>query len=471
MGCSWITSVRRWGRLENQGRGPSDYTASSGRPDCARMPRHRAREHRYQDMWSLLYQLTLSLATLAAAPVLLLRRRSHYASSIRHRLGMKRLPAAGKTPPLWIHAVSVGEVNVAATVAPHLSHLFPLLVTTVTSTGQERAREEFPKARVAYLPFDLGVPVRRFFDHFHPQLLVLTEGDLWPTVLRYARRRGVPIVVINGRVSDRSFRRMLRVRPFLSPLLGPVDQFGVQTEADRARLVALGVPPRKVSVTGNLKFDSPEPPLSEELESLIGRLASGRSILVAGSTMPGEEEQVLEAFDTIGSGSRALLILAPRHPERLQAVADLLSRSGLEWVRRSEIGGTSTETPAVVLLDTLGELAGLYRLASSAFIGGTLTPTGGHNPLEAARFGVPVVVGPSMENFLEIESVFDDARAWERVQSPDQLARRWAQWLDSPARAGELGRRGSELVDSHRGALTRTLELLEPWLPNPKEGE
>jgi 3-deoxy-D-manno-octulosonic-acid transferase len=422
-------------------------------------------------MWSLLYQLVLSLATLVAAPVLLIRRRSHYSSSIRQRLGLTQLPAAGKTAPLWIHAVSVGEVSVAATVAPRLSQLLPLLVTTVTWTGQERARKEFPDARVAYLPFDLGIPVRRFFDHFNPRLLVLTEGDLWPTVLRYARRRSVPIVVINGRVSDRSFRRMARVRPFLSPLLAPVDRFGVQTEADRSRLLALGVSPRKVSVTGNLKFDSPEPPISEELQTLIGRLASGRSVLVAGSTMPGEEEQVLEAFDAIGSGRRGLLVLAPRHPERWQAVADLLSQSGLEWVRRSEIGQQESSTPAVVLLDTLGELAGLYRFASSAFIGGTLTPTGGHNPLEAARFGVPVVVGPSMENFLEIERVFDDARAWERVESSDQLAQCWTQWLDHPSAASELGRRGSELVDSHRGALTRTLDLLEPWLPERKESE
>jgi 3-deoxy-D-manno-octulosonic-acid transferase len=419
-------------------------------------------------MGRLIYQLLLSLATLVAAPILLLRRRSHYASSIRERLGLAKLPAEGGDPHLWIHAVSVGEVGVAATLAPHIPRSLPLLVTTVTPTGQETARSRFSDAVVTYLPFDLEIPVRRFFDHFQPRLLLLTEGDLWPTVLRYAQIRRVPVVVINGRISDRSFRRMRLVRPFLAAIFQPIDCFGVQTEADRARLLDLGVPPDKVNITGNLKFDSPEPPLADDLASSVNLMAAGRPMLIAGSTMPGEEEQVLRAFSAIGAGDRALLVLAPRHPERWQAVAELLEQGSLDWTRRSLIGESLSASPDVVLLDTLGELAGLYRLATAAFIGGTLSPTGGHNPLEAACFGVPVVVGPSMENFQEIETVFDAAAAWERVENAEQLARCWANWLDRPENASEVGKRGSELVNRHRGALARTLELIEPWLPKPR---
>jgi 3-deoxy-D-manno-octulosonic-acid transferase len=366
--------------------------------------------------------------------------------------------------------VSVGEVGVAATLAPHIEHDLPLVVTTVTPTGQETAGSRFPDADVAYLPFDLGFPVRRFFNHFQPRLLLLTEGDLWPTVLHYTRRRGVPTVVINGRISDRSFRRMRRLRPLLGPLLGPVDRFGVQTRADLRRLVELGVSESKIEVTGNLKFDSPEATLADELAAVIGELARNRPIIIAGSTMAGEEEQILEAFSAIGAGGRALLVLAPRHPERWASVADLLDRSGLEWVRRSRLDNAGGTPPAIVLLDTLGELAGLYRLAAVAFIGGTLSPTGGHNPLEAACFGVPVVVGPSMHNFQEIESVFDSAGAWERVSDPEQLATCWTNWLSRPEDAADAGRRGAELVTRNRGALQRTLDLIQPWLPESEEG-
>jgi len=367
-----------------------------------------------------------------------------------------------------VQAVSVGEVGVAATLTRALPPTLPLLVTTVTPTGQAQARAVFSgggaghAAAVAYLPFELGFAVRRFFARFAPRALVLVEGDLWPLVLREARRRRLPVVVVNGRVSDRSFRRMRRVKPLLGPLLSGVDRFGVQTAEDREKLLQLGVPAERIAVTGNLKYESPEPERRPALEEGITRLAAGRPVLLAGSTMAGEEEQVLDAFAHLGGGARALLLLAPRHPERWDEVDRLLTARGLARVRRSHLedGGE----PAVLLLDSLGELAGLYALAAAAFVGGTLVSTGGHNPLEPARFGVPTAVGPAMHNFRDMAERFDQAGAWRRVRDAAGLAAAWSGWLADPAAAREVGERARQLVEANRGAAAATLALLQPML-------
>jgi 3-deoxy-D-manno-octulosonic-acid transferase len=417
------------------------------------------------------YQLATGAALLAAGPFLLARRGSHYLPTLTGRLGGETGPAAGRGAApggMWLHAVSVGEVGVAATLARALPLDLPLLVTTVTPTGQERARAAFApfgeRASVAYLPFDLGFAVRRFFARHQPRALVLVEGDYWPLVLREARRRGLPIAVVNGRVGDRSFGRMRRLRPLLAPLFSGVGSFGVQSTADRERLVALGVSPERVAVTGNLKYESPEPAPHPELEAALRGLAAGRPILLAGSTMPGEEETVLDAFAAAGGGERALLVLAPRHPERWNEVDALLRRRGVAAVRRSAPSSAAPGVADVVLLDSLGELAGLYRLAAAAFIGGTLTPTGGHNPLEAARFGVPLAVGPAMFNFREMAEAFDQAGAWRRVADAGELGVAWRGWLDSPAAGREVGGRALRLVEANRGALARTLEMLAPMI-------
>lgn len=417
-------------------------------------------------LW-VLYQLTIGAVLLLAGPFLLLRRGRHYLPTLSGRLGRDRAPASTRGA-LWLHAVSVGEVGVAATLARALPPEVPLLVTTVTPTGQARARALFPappadtphRVDLAYLPFDLGFAVGRFYRRFSPRALILVEGDYWPLVLREARRRKIPVAVVNGRVGDRSFARMRRLKPLLGPLFSGVDRFGVQTADDRARLVDLGVPAERVVVTGNLKYESPEPPRKPELEETLGALAAGRPLLLAGSTMGGEEEQVLEAHAIAGGGTRALLILAPRHPERWNEVEALLRGRGVNAVRRSALSGASSLRPEVVLLDSLGELASLYRLAAAAFIGGTLVPTGGHNPLEAARFGVPVAVGPSMHNFREMAEQFDRASAWRRAADARALGEIWKGWLDDPASAREQGERAIRLVEENRGSLQRTLEML-----------
>lgn len=414
------------------------------------------------------YQAVMAGGLAAVAPFLLARRRAHYAQTLRGRFGGWSGDERPRQGGLWIHAVSVGEVGVAATLARELPPDQPSVVTTVTPTGQERARAAFAgRSSVAYLPFDLGVPVARFFDRFAPRALVLAEGDYWPLVLREAHRRRLPVAVVNARVGDRAFRRMRRFRRLLKPLFGAVGRFGVQTRDDARRLEELGVSRERIVVTGNLKYDTAEPRPLPGLETRLRELAGTRPLLLAGSTMPAEEEQVLEAFQ--GLAGRALLVLAPRHVDRSDDLAALLDARGLRWVARSHLGHeavpTARETaPAVVLLDTLGELAALYRLAAAAFIGGTLVPTGGHNPLEAARFGVPVVVGPSMDNFREMAEDFDRRRAWRRVASASELADVWAGWLDDPAAAREVGDRGKRLVEANRGALRKTVELLRPIL-------
>ncbi len=420
------------------------------------------------------YQLATGAALLAAGPFLLARRGSHYLPTLAGRLGRETGPAGGgpRTGGIWLHAVSVGEVGVAATLARALPPDLPLLVTTVTPTGQERARAAFApfgeRATVAYLPFDLGFAVRRFFARHRPRALVLVEGDYWPLVLREARRRGLPIAVVNGRVGDRSFGRMRRLRPLLAPLFSGVSAFGVQSAADRERLAALGVSPERVAVTGNLKYESPEPAPHPELEAALRGMAGGRPILLAGSTMPGEEEAVLAAFAAAGGGARALLVLAPRHPERWNEVDALLRSREAKTARRSAPSFASASAD-VVLLDSLGELAGLYRLAAAAFIGGTLAPTGGHNPLEAARFGVPLAVGPAMFNFREMAEAFDRAGAWRRVADAGELGAAWRGWLGAPAAGREIGERALRLVEANRGALARTLAMLAPMIEKAAE--
>ncbi|MEM9290238.1 MAG: 3-deoxy-D-manno-octulosonic acid transferase [Acidobacteriota bacterium] len=425
------------------------------------------------------YGVGSALLTATAAPFFLLRRGGRYRGSVLPRLGWPggdetSAPGAG-VGGLWIHAVSVGEVGVARTLVSALPPNLPLVITTVTPTGQGLARKAFgDRAAVTYLPFDVGLSVRRFFRRYQPRALVLVEGDLWPRVLREAHRHGLSRTVVNGRISDRSFARLNRLGSVATWYYQQVDQLGVQTEDDRQRLLRLGLAEERVQVTGNLKFDTAEPKRNLDLEKAVELWAAARPVVVAGSTMAGEEEQVLDAWRVAG-GSRSLLMLAPRHPERFDAVARLLAQQGVRFERRSESrdidsreagapASPKNRAPEVVLLDTLGELATLYRNATLAFVGGTLVPTGGHNPIEPARFGIPVSVGPSMENFREIAVLFEAAEAWGQAPDAETLGAMWKGWLDDSAARAEVGRRSRELVASHRGATQRTLALLEPVL-------
>lgn len=426
----------------------------------------------------LLYQLGLAVALLLAGPFLLLARGTHYLATLRGRLTITLPP--GPRGALWMHAVSVGEVAVAAVLARALPPRLPLLLTTITPTGQQRARVMLGKrAGVGYLPLDLGRPVERFLRRLAPAALVLVEGDYWPLLLARCHRRGLPVVVVNGRVGDRGFARMARAPRIARWLLAGVDRFAVQTREDARRLEVLGVEPDRITIAGNLKYEAPEPAAEPVLERALRTIANGRPVLVAGSTMAGEEESVLGAFAQTGRGATALLVLAPRHPERAEEVARLLDAGGWSWRRRSALdagpqgqrpllpGASSGADPAqgavdVLLLDSVGELASLYRLAAGCFVGGTLVAKGGHNPLEPARFGRAIAAGPSMENFRDMAAQFDEAAAWRRVDDAAELAAAWREWLESPAAAQTLGERARRVVDDNRGALARTLAVLAP---------
>lgn len=429
----------------------------------------------------LVYQILLGLALFVIGPFYLLRRHAHYGETLPGRFTFRMPPrpeGARGEAPLWIHAVSVGEVGVAATLAGALPAGTPLLVTTVTPTGQQQARTAFEKraaTTIAYLPFDLGLFVRRFLDHYQPRALLLVEGEHWPALLSHARRRGLPIAVVNGRFGDSGWRRWewfrwLPRRPAARFLFGAVHRFGLQTEQDRARFAELGVEAARLQVTGNVKFDAREGVAKPGLEERLEALAAGRPILIAGSTMDGEEPQVLAAFRACGGGERAMLLLAPRHKERWDDVAGLLDSDGSSWLRRSRLGEEGTdaaavpERPAAILLDSYGELSALYRLAAAAFVGGTLVGTGGHNPVEPALFGVPIAIGPSMDNFRDMAARFDKASAWCRVGSALELGRAWGELIADRTRAREIGARGKALVEENRGATARTLALLEPLL-------
>ncbi|MDA8016578.1 MAG: 3-deoxy-D-manno-octulosonic acid transferase [Thermoanaerobaculia bacterium] len=441
----------------------------------------------------LVYEVVYTFLSIVAAPFLWMRKGGPKRDGLRHYLETLpgrttlRLPAAPLgTRAIWVHCVSVGEAMVGTTLVKAMLDRLPeevaVVLTTITPTGQRQAanglrrRVEEGRVAVAYLPFDLRPLLARFHRRFRPTAMVLVEGDYWPLALADAARRSVPVAVVNGRSSDRAFRRQKALGRVNDLFYRHVDAFGVQTDDDARRFETLGVEPEKIQVTGNLKFDAPPPGENPGLEQALLGLAGGRPILVAGSTMsssngPSEDEMVLDAFESLRSEHDGLLILAPRHPERFGHVAEVLERRGLAFVRRSDPEQKADGAkPAVVLLDTLGELSRVYCLAQAAFIGGTLVPTGGHNPLEPAQFAVPTVVGPSMHNFREMAAIFDRRQAWSRVDDLGGLARQWGDWLADPPSAQAVGRRAKSLLEEGTGAVERSLTMLEPLLSDLQAG-
>lgn len=436
------------------------------------------------------YQAAYALLSLVAAPFLWMKKGGpkrdglrHYLSTIPGRSTVDLPAAPCGSRAVWVHCVSVGEAMVGATLVEAMLERLPedlgVVVTTITPTGQRQARNglkrwiESGRVAVAYLPFDLRPLLARFHRRFRPAALILVEGDFWPLALSDASRRGLPIAVVNGRSSDRAFGRQQKLGRLVDLIYRHVDVFGVQTEDDARRFAALGVDPETIHVTGNLKFDAPPPEEKPRLEETIQRLVGDRPILVAGSTMassdgPSEEDLVLDAFETVRRSqdgeNDAVLVLAARHPERFGRVAELVAQRELPFVRRSEADEAPGSAPAVIVLDTLGELSRVYCLARAAFIGGTLVPTGGHNPLEPAQFAVPTVVGPSMHNFREMAEIFDREGAWARVDDAAGLARQWSSWLSDESSARAVGERAKRLLEDGAGATFRSLEMLDPIL-------
>jgi 3-deoxy-D-manno-octulosonic-acid transferase len=431
-----------------------------------------------------LYSLVLALAVVMMSPWWLWRlvtrdrdwlrqRLSSVSSTLRATVKYKRV--------VWLHAVSVGEVLAATRLVAELeTALGPgwrIVVSTTTRTGQELAKERFGAARVFYFQLDFEWAVRRYLRALRPCALVLMESEVWPRMLHECRRRRIPVAVVNARVSDRSFKRAMRVRFVWKWVLKKVSLWLAQSEEDARRLVAMGASESAVKVGGNLKYDVRAPQVSRVAE-LIKEAAGGRPIVVAGSTVggePDEEATVLRAWDRLRE--RALLVLAPRHPERFgdvaAAVAGFRYVRASEWVAAGESGRVLPQTiphpsqeaakdgpPEVILLDTIGDLAAVYGVADVAFVGGSLVKRGGHNPLEPAQFGVPVVMGPSFENFREIVGKMVDANGIRIVKDEVELGTALEELLTDHQAGRAMGERGRGVFEEQQGATARAVEAI-----------
>ena len=425
-----------------------------------------------------LYSTLLALGALLLAPYFLLRglRQGKYLHNLSERMGHypHGFARAGENEPgaLWIHAVSVGEALAAVPLAQQLKQRLGgrLAVSTTTLTGQRLVRERMDFADMhLYFPLDWTHPVRRAFDAVRPGFIVIVETEIWPNFLREARRRGVPVVVVNGRISQRSFTRYRWANRltggFIARVLGGVQLFLMQSDDDARRIVELGAPPERVEVMGNMKYDL-TPRESGPVVSWLGEQIERQErwpVVVAGSVLADEEQEVLAAFDLVQRRwCRALLVLAPRKPERFAAAARIVAEDGWNVVRRSTLDRQAPldEAADVLMLDSVGELAGVYRLADAAFVGGSLVNAGGHNILEPAWFAKPPVFGPSMSNFRDMATEFLLAKAGVCVASGVELGRAWIDLVDDTAKSEAMGRAARSMVERNRGATDRAFAAI-----------
>jgi len=373
----------------------------------------------------------------------------------------------------------VGETLSAAPLVRLLRARRPdaeLFVSTVTLTGQETAAKTLGGAADArfYFPFDLPWVCANFLERVRPDVVVILETEIWPNFIAACARREIPVVVLNARISERSFRGYGRLGFFFSKVLRSVSAFSAQTEVDARRLVALGADPSSVAVAGNMKFDvaPPHEDASPFRAWLLEEKAQGAAWFVAGSTHEGEDGEVLRALRAARDVNGSIrLLLAPRHPERFDAVAELCAREGFETARRTRLDLARPAPPSpVILLDTVGELLAAYGAADIAFVGGSLVAKGGHNILEPALYGVPTIVGPHMENFREIAGIFTSGGAVRQVRNGPELAAELSRWATDPRPYAETGRRASELLAAFRGATGRNAAIVERELARRRGG-
>ncbi len=432
----------------------------------------------------LLYSAATLIALVALSPYFVYQalRRKKYVGSLGQRLGY--LPVTlnlDSEPSIWIHAVSVGEVLSTRPVIEELRKRYPslrLYLSTTTRSGEQLARRSVTDVDgIFYFPFDWPFTVRRTLSIIQPKLFVMVENEIWPTMLRECRKRGVKTVVINGRISARSFPRYRMIRPFFKRVLADIDRFCVQGEETAGRLVALGADRSRMTITGSMKFDAldatPLPGRGPARVLRFFRISPNRPVLIAGSTMRGEDEAVIRAFNRVRStaaGANALLIIAARHPERFDDVERLCKSEGLATIRRSDLPIDAEPRCDAVILDTIGELAHLYQNATAVFVGGSLVPAGGHNILEPALYGKSIVFGPHMENFTEIAETFLTNRAAIQVHHPRELESTIVALMGDPVRRARLGAAARALIDANRGAKDRTLAVIAELLPPPQRG-
>jgi len=424
-----------------------------------------------------IYSALLAFLLVLTLPYWLVQmiRHGKYRTGLRQRFGAvpPALAVRGEKRTIWVHAVSVGEVVASSAVIAALRQKFPshrVLISTTTSTGQKLAAQRFGAENVFYFPLDFAFAIRPYLDALRPELVVVAETELWPNFLRLAKRSGAHIAVVNCRISNRSLPGYKRFRFWLPRLLektlANVDLFLAQTEEDRRRLIEIGAAEAKIAVAGNLKFDVAPPPLPAIVAGLresFRRFGAG-PVLVCGSTLDGEEGALLSAFRNIlANRPKAVMILAPRHPERFAEVAGLVEKLGFRIWRRSlwsdENGSGEPLAGGVFLVDSIGELAALYSLATVAFVGGSLAPRGGHNILEPALHGVAIVTGNHYENFRDVVNYFASRNAVRIVGLAD-LPLVFMELIENRSERETLGRNALAALQSQRGATARTVAAL-----------
>ncbi len=420
-------------------------------------------------MAMIVYSFLLLLALVVSAPWWLWRMLTagRYREGLGERLGQVpravRDATAGRDV-IWVHAVSMGEVIAAEPMIRRLQQTLPawvVAISTTTATGRRVAAERFPESPVFYLPLDFGFAMRRYLEALEPKLVVLIESELWPRMLVECERAGVSVTVVNARISDRSFPRYMALRGLWRPLLRTVAMFLAQGDESAGRLLKLGIAAERIRVVGNLKYDTPVKADEVTVAALKRYLPAESEFVVCGSTLEGEEREILEAWvKLMESGHRAVLMIAPRHPQRFDEVARLMGGNCTRmsrWMRDPK----AIQANDILLLDTIGSLASVYRVATVAFVGGSLVAKGGHNPLEPARFGVPVIMGSSYGNFREMVEAM---RAEEAIAIVEKGGLTLA-LHQAMTRGRAMGRRGKAFFDGMAGASERTVEALLELLP------
>jgi 3-deoxy-D-manno-octulosonic-acid transferase len=427
----------------------------------------------------LLYTLVILILAVALSPWFLYQaiRYRKYVGSLGERMG--RLPVSFNLdgdPSIWIHAVSVGETLAARTLVDGLRERYPdlrIFLSTTTITGRQLARSRIQGLdAVFFFPFDIPFVINRTLQLVRPRLFIMVETELWPNLLRACARSGVKTVLVNGRISARSYPRYRMVRGFFREVLAHVDRFCMQGNESARRIIDIGAAPARVVVTGNLKFDALE--LSSPADRGAGRVlryfrvAPGRPVFIAASTLKGEEAPVLAAFAAVRrQHPNTLLIMAPRKPERFHEATVLAREEGMRVVRRTELAVDAEPRADVVILDTIGELAHVLQIATVVFVGGSLVDQGGHNILEPAVHGKPVVFGPHMDNFAEIAAEFVSNQAAIQVPDAESLPAVIVRLFGDPVERARMGAAARALVDANRGAQRRTLEAIVRLLPPP----
>lgn len=425
-------------------------------------------------MLYIIYDIFLFLAVPLIVPYYLFRfaRKGRLRKGIAERLGFlspEKRARLAVGDAVWVHAVSVGETMAVRPLLKALKARYPdkkIVLSTVTETGRSIAENLSDVDVCIFFPFDFGFAVRRMLKAVNPSLVVVVETEIWPNFLRRAHCSGIPVVLANGRISDKSFGGYLRFSRLFRPVLENFDALCMQSGEDARRIIAIGARAERVHVAGNLKYDIPVRIVPDDKRAAVRgsyRIPGEVTIFAAGSTHQGEEEAVLDAYRSLSAGGRALfLVLVPRHPERALDVAALAKQKGLVCVRRSELNEKSDLFRAgeVLLVDTVGELMDVYAMADLVFVGGSLVPVGGHNLLEPASLAVPMIFGPHMNNFREIASRILQCRGGIQVTDTDHFSRVVAELLDSPVERRQLGANGASILSENAGSTDRHMAII-----------